>query len=616
VSAEATTARATRLNSGRAGLRGVAALLWSASRTISVLVVGWIVASALTPAAVVASLGIVVGCIPAAVKDGLESAAGSRLILALVVAALIYGFSLILDPVGTALGTAAKTRITGDLQSRLLSAVSAPVGIDHLEDASVLDRLSRAEGSLTGYFPGDAPVTWAGILASRISGIVGCLVVTLFIWWLGIVLIAMWLGVRRLMLGAVIRQTTEMRGQTTTLRRAWYLAGVGTKVRDAKEVRVFGLGGFVAGRFTDEYRSTIDTAQNGMRDIHRRAVIGFSIVIVGYAVALSAIAHGALNGTLELQGLAIVLPMLTVTMSAGNVSLDDITLTWSLSAIPDVEGLELELAGSGGELSGAEPLNGRPLRSVTFEGVRFRYRTGSRDVLRGVDLELPVGTSTAIVGVNGAGKSTLVSLLSRLHDPSDGRITVDGTDVRDLDPVAWQRAVAIMPQDPARFPVSAYDNISFGSIENRADRAGVEEAARLSGFAEIVPTLPHGWETVLSRELPGGVDLSGGQWQRLALGRALFATRHGARLLILDEPTAALDIRSEAAFYGRFLEITEGLTTIVISHRFATVRRADSISVLDEGRITERGTHDELVAAGGSYARMYEVQARRFGDSS
>jgi ATP-binding cassette subfamily B protein len=209
-----------------------------------------------------------------------------------------------------------------------------------------------------------------------------------------------------------------------------------------------------------------------------------------------------------------------------------------------------------------------------------------------------------------------VGLLARLHDPTSGRITADGTDIRELDPVEWQRTVALMPQDPVRFPVSAYDNVAFGRIEERDDAAGVEQAARLSGFAEIVPGLPHGWDTILSRELPGGTDLSGGQWQRLALARALFATRHGARLLVLDEPTAALDIRSETAFYSRFLSLTEGLTTLVISHRFATVRRADTICVLDGGRITERGSHDELVAAGGTYARMFDVQAKRFGGAS
>src|SRR6202034_150313 len=186
------------------------------------------------------------------------------------------------------------------------------------------------------------------------------------------------------------------------------------------------------------------------------------------------------------------------------------------------------------------------------------------------------------------------------------------TDIRDLDPGRWQRAIALMPQDPVRYPLTAYHNVAFGALEHYDDRPGVERAARLSGFSSVVDELPLRWDTVLSRELPDGAELSGGQWQRLALARALFATFHGARILVLDEPTAALDVRAEARFYERFHEITGGLTTLVISHRFATVRRAQRIYVLDGGVITERGSHDELVAAAGTYADLYRLQAARF----
>ncbi|HEX5117546.1 MAG TPA: ABC transporter ATP-binding protein [Pseudonocardiaceae bacterium] len=586
-------------------------LLWRTDRPLSVLVICWVIGGALLPGLVVTALGVVVGLLPGAIRDGLGSGSGHRLVVALVVAALIYAVSLVLDPIGNALGTAASSRITGDLQGRLLASVSQPVGVGHLEDARVLDRLASAEGSLTGYFPGDAPVTWVGTLASRVSGIIGCVVVSVFVWWLGLVLLVMWLAVRRYVLGAVIRQATELRGQTTVMRRAWYFIGVGSKARDAKEIRVFGLANFVAARFRREYREAMRSAAGGLRDLHRRAGLCFVVVLAGYAVALAVIANDARTHAIGIGALAILLPMLSVTMTAGTVNYDDITLAWTLAGLPDVDRLESDLAAA--DLSGVQAVGGRPERSVRLESVSFRYPTGTTEVLAGVDLELPAGTSTAIVGVNGAGKSTLVSLLSRLRDPTGGRITVDGTDVRELDPGGWQRTVAIMPQEPTHYPVSAYDNVVFGALEHRDDRTGVDEAARLAGFADVVPTLPEGWDTLLARELPGGVSLSGGQWQRLALARALFATRHGARLLVLDEPTAALDVRGEAQFYGRFLDITRGLTTVIISHRFATVRRADAICVLDGGVIAEHGTHDELVALGGTYARMYEVQAARFG---
>lgn len=600
----------------RASGRQAWMLLWRSSRPLAGAAVAWMIATAAMPALVVIALGVVVGDLPGAVVHGIDSADGHRLIVALILAAVAYGASLVVDPVGAAIGTATKARITSDVQTRLMAAVSGPVGVAHLEDADVLDRLARAEGSLTGYFPGDAPVTWAGVFASRVAGVVGCVVVATYRWWLGLGLLVMWLVVRRLVLRAVIRQTNDLRGQTTTMRRAWYLMGVGTKVRDAKEVRVFGLSDFLADGFRREYGESLRTATYGLRDLHRRALLGFVIVLAGYGTALGVLAAEAHSGTIGLRSLATVLPMLAVTMSAGSVSYDDITLTWTLAGLPDVDRLEDGLTRGATGLVGAEPVGDRPRRAVRFESVTFRYPAGATDVLDGLDLELAAGTSTAIVGVNGAGKSTLVSLLSRLRDQTGGRITVDGVDVRDLDPSAWQRTVALMPQDPARYPFTAYDNIAFGAIEHRADRDGVERAAERAGFADVVDTLPEGWQTVLSRELPGGAELSGGQWQRLALARALFATQHGARLLVLDEPTAALDIRSEARFYKGFFDITHGLTTVVISHRFATVRRADVICVLDGGRITERGSHDELVAAGGTYARMYQLQAGRFGGAS
>ncbi len=587
-------------------------LLWQASRPLALGTLGWVGATALMPALVVIALGAVVGTVPAAVGNGMHSSAGTRLILALVVAAVSYGASLILDPIGSALSSASSTRLTSAVQHRLMVAVGRPIGVAHLEDSGVLDRIARAEGSLTGYFPGDAPVTWAGILAGRVSGVLGCLIVARYVWWLGLLLLLMWLGVRRLVLAAVVRQATDLRGQTTEMRRAWYLIGVGSKVRDAKEVRVFGLAGFLAGRFRAEYRSAIEVGQTGLADLHRKAGLAFLIVLTGYSTALVTVAELARHGRISLTSLAILLPMLAVTMATGSISFDDITLTWALAGLPDVARLERELRP---ELvpDGTTATPKSPQRQLILDQVRFRYPDSDRAVLAGVDLTLEAGTSTAIVGVNGAGKSTLVSLLARLRDPLTGHIAVDGTDLGELDPVGWQRNVALMPQDPVRFPATLYDNIAYGCIEHADDRETVLAVAEQAGVTDFVEHLAHGWDTVLHSQLPDGTDLSGGQWQRVALARALFATRHGAGLLILDEPTASLDVRSEARFYRQFFELTAGLTTVVISHRFATVRQADRICVLDGGRITEQGSHEELLERQGSYAQLYRVQAARFG---
>src|ERR1700753_3228982 len=267
--------RAASVSGERATGRQAWGLLWKSSRRLATGVAAWMVAGAVFPTVVVITLGLVVGAIPGTVSHGIGSASGHRLIAALVLAALVYGLSLIVDPVGNALGTASSARITGQVQERLLTAVAGPVGVGHLEDTDVLDRLSRAEGSLTGFFPGDAPLTWAGSLSGRISGVIGCLVVAVFQWWLGLLLLIMWLVVRRVVLAAVLRQAIDMRARTTVMRRSWYFVGLGSKARDAKEVRVFSLARFVVERFRREHGSFLAGSRTSMRSLHRRAAACF-----------------------------------------------------------------------------------------------------------------------------------------------------------------------------------------------------------------------------------------------------------------------------------------------------------------------------------------------------
>jgi ATP-binding cassette, subfamily B, bacterial len=308
--------------------------------------------------------------------------------------------------------------------------------------------------------------------------------------------------------------------------------------------------------------------------------------------------------------------MLAATYTVGDISWDDVDLAWMVQGLPRIGQLEARLAPASGDLAGSLPATGRPDREIRFEQVRFRYPGADRDVFDGLDLVIPAGSSTALVGINGAGKTTLVKLLARLHDPTGGRIRVDGVDLARLHPAGWQRQVAVVFQDFTHYPLSARENVGLGAPEHVADADGLDAMAARAGASGTLASLPAGWDTVLSRSYAGGVDLSGGQWQRIALARALFAVRHGARVLVLDEPTAWLDARGEADFFDRFLEITAGTTTLIISHRFSTVRRADRICVLEGGRVLEQGDHDSLLAAGNRYAELFTLQAARFDEAA
>jgi ATP-binding cassette subfamily B protein len=424
------------------------------------------------------------------------------------------------------------------------------------------------------------------------------------------------MAIRRPQLALIREQGALYAGGSEPLRRAWYLQRLAAMPAVAKESRVFGLGGWLV----DQYRSTFLMAMAAPWAVLRRldrAVLFLSLpVLLAFGVSCGYLGLAAYRGEIGLGTLAVMLPMLAATTPLGDISWDDVALSWMIQGLPRARDLETSLASASAGLAGSLPAAGRPVSEVRFEQVRFRYPSPGREVFAGLDLVLRAGRSTALVGINGAGKTTLVKLLARLHDPDSGRILVDGTDLALLRPAEWQRQVAVVFQDFAHYPLSFVENIGFGSPSFLSDVPGLSDAARRAGALDVVSSLS--WDTVLSRSYDGGAELSGGQWQRIALARALFAVRHGATILVLDEPTAWLDARGEADFFDRFLEITEGTTTLIISHRFSTVRRADHICVLDEGRVLEQGDHASLIAAGGRYAELFGLQAARFGaaDSS
>jgi ATP-binding cassette subfamily B protein len=241
-----------------------------------------------------------------------------------------------------------------------------------------------------------------------------------------------------------------------------------------------------------------------------------------------------------------------------------------------------------------------------FEGVGFRYPGAERWAVRELSFTLQAGEVLALVGENGAGKTTLVKLLARLYDPDEGRILLDGHDLREYDLAALRANVGVIFQDFVRYHLSAADNIAVGRIEAREDRARIVAAAERSLADEVIRALPGGYDQMLGKRFLTGVELSGGEWQKVAIARAYM---RDAELIMLDEPTAALDAKAEAEVFQRFKGLARGKTAVLISHRFSTVRMADRILVLSGGRIIESGTHDELIAMRGVYADLFELQA-------
>jgi ATP-binding cassette subfamily B protein len=505
------------------------------------------------------------------------------------------------------------------MQERLMAAVARPAQIAHLEEAEVLDLIGTSQGIGTRDFmrPGQAVYSLAQLLPSWIESLGGAVILMFFHWWLGLLWLLLWPVVLYYLSREYVRVSEAGAGQSAALRRADYFSELGLAPGGAKELRIWGMTDWLISRFTHSWLLAMGPIWKARRP--GRGLIWATLLVVGTSSGLTAgwIVVAAVHAEIGLAALAIFLQAALAVANFRAFDDANMNLAYAAASVPSLLRLERRLLEDAGTPSRSLPANA-PSDSIRFEDVGMHYPGQQGDALAHLDLTIPAGRSIAVVGANGAGKTTLVKLLCDLYRPTTGRVTVDGVDLAQIRPQSWQRRVAAIYQDFAQMHLSARDNIGLGSIELLTDsnsahvERALQTAARQAGILEVIESLPRGWDTVLSRQYEGGADLSGGQWQRIALARALFAVEGGARVLVLDEPTANLDVRAEAELYDRFLEITAGLTTILISHRFSTVRRADYIVVLEGGRIVERGTHDELLALNGRYAEMFRLQADRF----
>jgi ATP-binding cassette subfamily B protein len=541
------------------------------------------------------------------------AASGASIVLPLTILAVIFGVTRVVGPLRDQLGLVLWRRVDQSMGDRIMRAVSGHHGLEQVEDPAVQDLVAQAEGAVTGYTVGQAAQQLPMMWSQRIYALAALAIVARTYWWAAVLLAFVHLLGYSAARWHWNEVTVVILERTDRMRRSFYMRGLAMSSKIAKETRVFGLARWLV----DGYRTG---ALAVLHDVWDRREEGWPLGIGLGALMAAAEAFTIWTATTDSLAGRVALGTAIATVQAvfaagflGNYQDPDYAVTHAATAVDKVRTLEASVRTAQSALFGERNPAGLPRREIRFEHVSFTYPHSSRVIFDDFNLIIDAGKSLAIVGENGAGKTTLVKLLARLYEPVSGRITVDGIDLRELEPAAWHRRIAAVFQDFTQFELSAYDNVAFGALHAADDLQGVERAAQQSGAMGLISRLPLGWATPLSRELSYGSQLSGGEWQRLALARALFAVQAGAGILILDEPTAWLDVRGEAEVYQRFLELTRGLTTIVISHRFSTVRRADRIVVIERGRVVETGSHAELMdLRDGRYAEMYTLQAARF----
>ncbi|MDI3288580.1 ABC transporter ATP-binding protein [Polyangium sp. 15x6] len=533
--------------------------------------------------------------------------------LALVAAlALVQrGMGLIRSLIGARLGL----DINGAILEKALT-----LELRHFEEPQVYDQLTRARREASS-----RPLA----MVTETFGIVQSLVTlagygALLFRWSGFAVLALALAslpgaIAEVKLGNLAFRLRNWRSPEA--RKLNYLEYVLANDAHAKEVKLFGIGPLLL----DRYRALGEKFYREDRSLAvQRAGLGWGLSLLGTAAfyaCYASMALGAASGDLTLGDLVLYgisfrqgqQAFQSILSSLGGMYEHNLYMSnlFSYLAIPTNDGTiapKIALPDAAKREAGVDEV-GRE-QGIRFEGVSFRYPGQEKLALAKLDLFVPRGQSVALVGHNGAGKTTLIKLLTRLYAPTEGRILLDGKDLAAWDLDALRRRIGVVFQDYNRYQLTARENVGFGSTLHMEDTARLSRAITRGGAEEVLATLPSGLDTQLGRWFKDGTELSGGQWQKVALARAFM--REEADVLVLDEPTAALDAEAEHAVFERFRKLAEGRTTFVVSHRFPTVRMADRILVIDGGRVIEEGTHTELVAKDGRYARMFALQAEGY----
>lgn len=577
-----------------------------------VLLTAAMLIASLLPAATAIAVAWLVGRV-------IDTAEGGASLGAVVGPLVVVGALLTLDQIAQSLLVPFRNwmaaRVNGQIRRVVRQAVSIRPGIDHLETQVVRDAaaLPVENAYLFNLGAGAEGQLW---LLSRFAGaMAAAAVVARYSWIAAASTFAFVAWQRSLLRRHYARAIASGMVETTSDgRAASYWSEVIGSARGAKELRLFGFQGLALQRFHSHGKRPVEELSRVLLGAHRLHWTIFALNGLAALVPFLLLARQGVDGGLAPQELAAALGgVVAVSLVLSAMGFEAFSIEASVPQLAAVESLRrfhAEQEARATSRPAAAAAGGPPV--VTFERVSFSYPGSPSPVLSDLDLVLGPGESVAIVGENGAGKTTLLKLLAGFYEPTAGRILIDGIDLRDIDPQAWRRRLGVIFQEFTRFELSASENVTLADPTHPRATELAREAARAASADRIIEELPLGWETVLSKAYTGGADLSGGQWQRIALARALYAAKVGGQVLILDEPTASLDASAEVAVFDQLLSHAAGCTAVVVSHRFSTVRRAARIVVLADGQVAEDGSHTDLLARGGRYARLYHLQAQRF----
>jgi ATP-binding cassette subfamily B protein len=588
------------------------ALIWHTSRSLTLATLALRLVRAVLPVATLYVGKLIIDQVvaltqlpssPATLSGWLESGLLDRLTLLLVIELALAVLSDVLARAVSLIDSLLGERFTNESSIRLMEH-AATLDLEDFEDAELQDRIERARRQTTGRM----------MLMGQLFGQAQD-VITMITFAGGLLVYAPWLMV--LLLVALLPAFAgEAHFNAKSYALAWtrtperreldYVRMTGASVETAKEVKIFGLNDFLIERYR---RLSEDFYQANRALAIRRAGWGSvltSIGTVGYYAAYAVIAWQTIAGTFTIGDLTF----LAASFRRLRTLLEGLLIGFSQTA---GQALYLDDLFSFFEIEPEirSPDEPRPFPSpiregFVFENVGFRYPGAERWAVRHLGFTLRAGETLALVGENGAGKTTLVKLLARLYDPDEGRILLDGYDLREYALEDLRTNLGVIFQDFMRYHLTASENIAVGRIEAREDRDRIAQAASRSLADDVIARLPAGYEQMIGKRFKDGVELSGGEWQKIAIARAYM---RDAQVLILDEPTAALDARAEFLVFQRFKELSVGRTAVLISHRFSSVRMADRILVLADGEVEAEGTHEELLAAGGRYAELFELQA-------